>query len=58
MNRKTVILLPILVAMSVAIGILVGNMLKKNASPVFSGMNFAHPNKIATILDLVDNGYC
>ena len=57
MNRKTVILLPILVAMSVAIGILVGNMLKKNASPVFSGMNFAHPNKIATILDLVDNGY-
>ena len=58
MNRKTVILLPILVAMSVAIGILIGNMLKNNASPVFSGgMNVAHPNKIATVLDLIDHGY-
>jgi len=58
MNRKTVILLPILVAMSVAIGILIGNMLKNNASPVFSGgMNLAHPNKIATVLDLIDHGY-
>ncbi|WP_167611024.1 S41 family peptidase [Maribellus sediminis] len=57
MNKKTVILIPILIALSVATGILIGNMLKKNASPVFTGMNFSHPNKIATILDLVDQGY-
>lgn len=57
MNKKTVILIPILIAISVATGILIGNMLKKNASPVFTGMNFSHPNKIATILDLVDQGY-
>ncbi|WP_340112016.1 S41 family peptidase [Maribellus mangrovi] len=57
MNKKTVILLPILIAISIAIGMLVGNMMKKNASPVFSGMNFSHPNKLATILELVDQGY-
>jgi len=57
MNRKTVILLPLLIAISVAIGMLVGNLLKKNANPVFSGMTFTHPNKIATILDLIDQGY-
>lgn len=57
MNKKTVILLPLLIATSVAIGILIGNMLKKNASPVYSGMAFNHPSKIATILDLVQQGY-
>jgi len=57
MNKKTVILLPILIAVSVAIGMLAGNMLKKNANPAFSGMTFAHPNKIATIIDLINQGY-
>ncbi len=57
MNKKTVILLPLLIATSVAIGILIGNLLKKNASPVYSGMAFNHPSKIATILDLVKQGY-
>jgi carboxyl-terminal processing protease len=57
MNKKTVILIPVLIALSVAIGMLIGNMLKDNASPVLSGMNFSHPNKIAAILNLVDKGY-
>ena len=57
MNRKTIVLLPILIAISVAIGILVGNMLKKNTSPVFSGMNYTQPNKIATIIELINHGY-
>ena len=57
MKKKTVILLPILIAISVAIGVLVGNMLKNNANPTFSGMTFSHPNKIATILGLIDQGY-
>ena len=57
MQKKTVILLPLLIAISIAIGILVGNMLKQNASPVYSGMTFNHPDKIATILDLIERGY-
>uniref|UniRef100_UPI003216CB98 S41 family peptidase n=1 Tax=uncultured Draconibacterium sp. TaxID=1573823 RepID=UPI003216CB98 len=57
MNKKTIILLPTLIAVSVAIGILVGNMLNRNTQPVFGGMGFNQPNKISTILDLIDRGY-
>ena len=57
MKRKTIIILPLLVAVSIASGILIGNMLKNNNQPVFSGMGFGQPNKIATILDLIDKGY-
>jgi len=57
MNKKTIIILPTLIAISIAVGILIGNMLNKNTQPVFSGMGFNHPNKIATILDLIDKGY-
>ncbi|MEN8117803.1 MAG: S41 family peptidase [Bacteroidota bacterium] len=57
MNKKTTILLPILIAVSVAAGILIGNTLKRNAQPVFGDMGFGKPNKIATILNLIDKGY-
>jgi len=57
MNKKTVILLPLLIALSVAIGVLIGNMLKKNASPIYSGMAYSHPDKISTIMDLIKEGY-
>lgn len=57
MKKKTIVLLPILIAISVAIGVLIGNMLKNNANPTLSGMTFSHPNKIATILSLIDQGY-
>ncbi|MDX1283382.1 MAG: S41 family peptidase [Draconibacterium sp.] len=57
MNKKTLIIIPILIAVSVASGILIGNTLKKNTQPVFGNMGFGKPNKIATILDLIDKGY-
>ena len=57
MQKKTIILLPLLIAISIAVGILVGNMLKQNAGPVYSGMTFNHPGKITTILDLIKRGY-
>ena len=37
MNKKTILILPTLVALSIAIGILIGNMLSRNSQPVFSG---------------------
>ena len=58
MNKKTTILLPLLIAIAVAVGILIGNMLSRNAAtPAFHGMGFAQSNKISTILDLVNRGY-
>ncbi|WP_346855885.1 S41 family peptidase [uncultured Draconibacterium sp.] len=57
MNKKTIIIIPTLIAISVAIGILIGNLLDRNAHPVMGGMGFNQPNKITTILNLIDNGY-
>jgi carboxyl-terminal processing protease len=57
MNKKTIIILPTLVAISVVIGILIGNMLNRNTQPVFTGLGLGQSNKISTILDLIDRGY-
>ncbi len=57
MNKKTIIILPTLIAVSVAMGILIGNMLNKNSQPVFNGFGMGQSNKISTILDLIDKGY-
>jgi carboxyl-terminal processing protease len=57
MNRKTTIIIPLVIAVSVAAGILIGNMLKQNSQPAFSPMGYGKTNKLTTILELVDNGY-
>lgn len=57
MNKKTTIILPLLIAVSIAGGILIGNMLNRNSQPVFGGFGQSKPNKLATILDLIDHGY-
>lgn len=57
MNKKTIIILPTLIAISIAIGILIGNLLNKNTQPVYGGMGFNQSNKIFTILELIDKGY-
>jgi carboxyl-terminal processing protease len=57
MNRKAIIILPLLVAVSVAAGIVIGNLLKQNSQPVFSPMGYGKPNKLTTIFQLIENGY-
>ncbi|HKI88906.1 MAG TPA: S41 family peptidase [Draconibacterium sp.] len=57
MNKKVTIIIPVLIAISVAAGILIGNMLKQNSQPVFGHLGYNKPNKISTILDLIDEGY-
>lgn len=57
MNKKTIILLPIVIALSLAIGIIVGNLLNRNAQPSFSGFGMAQTNKISTILGLINQAY-
>lgn len=46
-----------MVALSIAGGIVLGNLLNKNSQPGFSGIGNSKPSKIATILDLIDHGY-
>ena len=57
MNRKTLIIIPLLIAISVASGILVGSLLKQNSQPSFNPLGYSKPNKLATILNLIDKGY-
>lgn len=57
MNRKILIYLPLIIAISVIAGLLIGNALKNNSQdlPGFGSINA--PNKLSTIIDLVSNGY-
>ncbi len=57
MNKKTIIYIPLIIAVSVAAGILIGNLLNRNSQYSFGGMYPAATNKISTILNLIDNGY-
>jgi carboxyl-terminal processing protease len=57
MRKKITLFIPLLVGVSIAIGIIIGNMLKNNSHPTLAGMNFSRPNKITTILDLIEQGY-
>lgn len=57
MNKKTIIIIPLLIAISVAAGILIGNLLNRNNQPAFGGLNHGQSNKISTILSLIDRGY-
>ncbi len=57
MNKKINIYLPILIALSVIIGIFLGNSLSKSPSVGFQ--NFTHPkvSKLNAIVDLIANAY-
>lgn len=57
MNKRTIIVLPILIAASVAVGIIIGNLLNRNSQPVFGGLHPGASNKISTVLNLIDQGY-
>lgn len=57
MNKKTIIYLPLVIAFSVAAGIVIGNLLNKNALPNYNTLHPGSSNKISTILNLIDRGY-
>src|SRR5690554_2243266 len=58
MNRKTTIIIPLLVAVSIAAGILVGNLLNRNSRVIQSPlMGYSRPGKLTTILQLIEKGY-
>jgi carboxyl-terminal processing protease len=57
MNKRTTIILPLLVAVSVTAGILIGNLLRQNSQTIYSQVGIARPNKLTTILQLIEHGY-
>jgi carboxyl-terminal processing protease len=57
MNKKTTLIIPLLIAVSVASGILIGNLLNRNSQTGFVGFGVEKSNKISTILQLVEQGY-
>jgi carboxyl-terminal processing protease len=59
MNRKTIIIIPLLVAISVAAGIMIGNLLRQNSHTIYSPLpvSYGKPNKLTTILQLIEHGY-
>ncbi len=56
-NKKYLIYIPILLAVTLATGIFIGNALKKNAQVSAMGLGFNSTNKIGTILELIEHGY-
>jgi carboxyl-terminal processing protease len=57
MNKKITLLVPLLIAVSVAAGILIGNLLNRNSQPGFAGLNIGKPNKISDIISYIDKSY-
>jgi len=57
MNKKSTLIIPLLIAVSVAAGILIGNLLNRNSQSGFAGMNSGNSNKISEILQYIAQGY-
>jgi carboxyl-terminal processing protease len=57
MDKKINLYIPIIIAVSVAAGILIGNLLKKNSQSSIPGFQLTSSNKISTVLNLIQNDY-
>jgi carboxyl-terminal processing protease len=57
MNKNIKLFVPLLIAVSVAAGILIGNLLNRNSQPGFVGLSAGSSNKISEILSYIDQGY-
>lgn len=57
MNKKINILIPLLIAVSIASGILIGNLLNRNSQAGFAGLNVGKSNKMSEILSYIEQGY-
>ncbi|GAB1451566.1 S41 family peptidase [Draconibacterium sp.] len=57
MNKKITILIPLLIAVSLAAGVLIGNLLNRNSQTGFVGLNMGGQNKISEILSYINQGY-
>jgi carboxyl-terminal processing protease len=57
MNKATKILIPLIIAVSVSAGIIIGNLLTRNSNQGAVSMGLGESNKLASILKLIEQGY-
>lgn len=57
MNKKISKLIPLLIAISVAAGILIGNLLNRNSQTGFARLNIVGQNKISEVISYIGQGY-
>lgn len=57
MNKATKILVPLIIAISVSAGIIIGNLLTRNSNQAVVGFGLGESNKLASILKLIEQGY-
>ncbi len=57
MNKKLSLFFPLIIILSVAAGIIIGNRLKNKNQPVFYPMALNKTNKLTTIIQLIEDGY-
>jgi len=57
MNKKTYIIIPLIVISAVIAGILIGNIIKQKSQPVYYPLGLSKANKLTTILQLIEDGY-
>jgi carboxyl-terminal processing protease len=55
--KKVNLYIPILIAVSVAAGIIIGNLLKKNSQTFMPGFQVAKTDKLSTVLNLIQHDY-
>ncbi len=57
MNKKISLIVPLLIAVSVAVGIIIGNLLTRNSQPGLVGFKTHGSNKISEIINYINTGY-
>lgn len=57
MNKVTKILIPLIIAVSVSAGIIIGNLLTRNSNQGVVSIGLGESNKLASILKLIEQGY-
>jgi len=58
MNKKTYVIIPLIVISAVIAGILIGNIIiKEKSQPVYYPLGLSKANKLTTILRLIEDGY-
>ena len=57
MKKATKILIPLIIAVSVAAGIIIGNLLSRNSNQGVVSIGLGESNKLSSILKLIEQGY-
>ena len=57
MNKSTKILVPLIIAISVSAGIIIGNLLTRNSNTGIINIGLGEGSKISSVINLIEQGY-